>query len=93
MDAGVLVPIAGMVTGIILGLPLVRLAVRYVERRVLRGGPGDADLRHEVDELRTRLDAMEVMRDRLADLEERQEFTERVLARDRERPGLSPGRS
>ncbi len=92
MDAGIVVPIAGMVTGIILGLPLVRVAVRYLEERVLRSGSEGAAERRGIDELRARLEVVETMRDRLTDVEERLDFAERMLARSRDRTELPPAR-
>jgi hypothetical protein len=86
---GLIIPLAGMATGIILGLPVVRAAVRFIERKT--AGGGDPRLRAEVDELRTRVDATEEIRDRLVDLEERIDFTERVLTQQKERARLVKG--
>lgn len=92
MDEGLIVPIAGMLTGIILGLPLIRALVRHIERQAVGGGePPDEALRAEVQELRQRIEAMDDVRERLTDLEERQEFTERVLARQRQPGALGGG--
>ncbi len=73
------IPIAGMITGIILGLPVIRAGVRYIERK--SAGDADPKLRAELEELRSRLEGMEEVRDRLLELEERIDFAERVLAR------------
>jgi hypothetical protein len=77
-----IIPIAGMLTGIVLGMPLIRAAVRYIERRT--GGEADPKLRAQVEEVRSRLDGMEELRERVLDLEERIDFTERVLARTKD---------
>jgi hypothetical protein len=75
-----LVVIGIVVTSCVLGLPIVKAVVRRFEGR----GPGsltggDERLRMEVEDLRARLDAMELADHRLTDVEERLDFTERVL--------------
>ncbi len=87
-----IIPLAGMATGIILGLPIVRVIVKVVERKL---GPGTSaaevkELQAEVDRLRAQVGGMEDMAYRLAELEERADFTERVLARHKE-PQLPHG--
>lgn len=87
-----IIPLAGMATGIILGLPIVRVIVKVVERKL---GPGTSaaevkELQAEVDRLRAQVGGMEDMAYRLAELEERVDFTERVLARPKE-PQLPHG--
>lgn len=85
MDAVVIneliIPLAGMVTGIILGLPIVRAAVRFVERKTT--GTSDPErvraLEEQTEELRGRVEAIEAERERLVELEERMDFAERVL--------------
>lgn len=83
-----IIPIAGMLTGIVLGLPVIRAVVRYVERK---GAGGDAVLREELDELRHRVEVMEEVRHRMLELEERVDFAERLLTEARERPPIAPG--
>jgi len=82
-----LVPLAGMATGLILFLPIVKAGVRYLERR---GAVADheqaAALREELRMLGDRLDAIEVDDSRLAELEERVDFAERLLAQQRDVP-------
>jgi hypothetical protein len=87
----IILALAGMATGIILGLPVVRALVRLVERKTGGEGAGDRALRAEVAELRARLEAVEEVRDRLVELEERLEFAERVLAQQRDRARLGEG--
>jgi hypothetical protein len=88
-----IIPLAGMATGIILGLPVVRVIVKVVDRKL--GGsssPGDLrELRADVDRLTTQLGGVEDIAHRVAELEERIDFTERVLAQERARPGLPHG--
>ena len=79
MDPDLLI-IGVTVTSCVLGLPIVKAVVRRFERKgggALAGG--DEMLRMEVGELRARLDAMEQVDYRLTDVEERLDFTERVL--------------
>jgi hypothetical protein len=61
----------------------------------LRGRPGSRrDLAEAVDELqKTRLDALEDVQRRLADLEERLDFAERMLAKQRDAERVAPPKS
>lgn len=71
---------------------LYRTINRWLDRRGA-GGRGDAAvvaLRAEVDELRRRVAAGEELQLRVAELEERLDFAERVLAQQRERQRLPP---
>lgn len=72
-----LVVIASTITACVLGLPIVKAMVRRIERKGPAGG--DEYLRADMEELRARLDAMEHVEHRLTDVEERLDFTERVL--------------
>jgi hypothetical protein len=59
-------------------------------------GPGrrrDAELDAELEEMRARLDEGERARDRIAELEERLDFAERMLAQQREAPRISGGKA
>jgi len=85
-----IIPLAGMATAVILGLPVVKAIVRFVERK--GGGTPDTRLREELEELRSRLEAVEEVRTRILELEERLDFAERMLARSRERPQIAPER-
>lgn len=90
---GLLVVMAALtgITGII-----ARAVVRYQDRKWR--GQGDAQepaVRAELAELREQLAEQQDLRQRLAELEERLDFTERMLARathDRLPPGGDPGR-
>jgi hypothetical protein len=75
-----LVVIGAVVTSCVLGLPIVKAVVRRFEGRApgsLTGG--DERLRMEMEDLRARLDAMDLVDHRLTDVEERLDFAERVL--------------
>jgi len=77
------------------GLVLTPLA-RALARRLERGSAGSANadveaLRSELGEFRTRVEAVEQVAARLEELEERLDFTERVLVKGREREALPGG--
>ncbi|MBI2615544.1 MAG: hypothetical protein HYW52_07725 [Gemmatimonadetes bacterium] len=71
----------GMITGLILSV--VRTVGRYLERK--HPASALADLRAAVDALRLELAEQQDARQRLMDLEERVDFAERLLARERDR--------
>ena len=83
-----IIPLAGMATAVILGLPVVKALVRFVERKT--GGAIDTRLHEELEELRGRVEAIEETRTRVLDLEERLDFAERMLTTSRDRPQISP---
>ena len=93
MHLDLLVPIAGMATGLILLLPIVRAAVRIVEKKV--SGRAESQelltLRDEMRLLQERVDRVEYVDDRIAELEERLDFAERLLAQQRDMPRVEGG--
>lgn len=93
MNFDLIVPLAGMLTGIILGLPFVRTLTRVIEQKALgQAGSAEIDaLRAEVQELREAVDATGDLHERLVDLEERADFTERLLTQGRPRVQSPPG--
>jgi hypothetical protein len=69
--------VIAMLTAIIIILwPLMRAFARRLEGK----GNVDSVLREEVDQLHTRLADMDALHGRVLELEERLDFTERVLA-------------
>ena len=81
MPPDFLVPIAGMATGLILLLPVVRAVVRIAEKKI-SGGTESRELlalRDEVRAFEDRLDGVQYVDDRISELEERLDFTERML--------------
>lgn len=84
----VLVPLAGMATGAFFMFGVYKLFSRWLDARARRDtvAPSEdlRELQREVDELRA-------LPQRLAEIEERLDFTERLLARERERASLKPG--
>jgi hypothetical protein len=82
-----LIPLFGMATGVIFIVAAAVVVIRVAQsqlgqalaRRISgRGGAGDQELREEVMELREMVSHLE---QRLAEGEERIDFTERLLAR------------
>ena len=71
-----LIPIAALTALTIILWPIMRAFARRLERK---GNP-DSALRAEVEQLHTRLAEMDSLQARLLELEERVDFTERLLA-------------
>lgn len=88
----ILIPLAGMATGIILGLPVIRAVVRRIEGRS-RDAAAPNEVRAELDQLRTRLEVLEQEREHVFELEERVDFAERMLTQQQERARLAKGDS
>jgi flagellar biosynthesis/type III secretory pathway M-ring protein FliF/YscJ len=90
MDSGVVtIVVFALVAATIILWPVMRALARRLE-----GKSADAALRAEVDRLQQRLEEMDAMHGRMAELEERVDFTERMLTRGQEspEPGRLPGR-
>ena len=87
---GELVPFAGMAVGVF----AIFLGYRVVMRRMDQHerGPLDAGASDEVRRLREEVQQLRALGDRVMDLEERMDFTERVLARGPEGPQLPEAR-
>jgi hypothetical protein len=80
----VVIPLAGMAVGVILGLPIIKAIVRRLERRPDDAGLESAKLGAELSELKGRLEAVENLASRVGEIEERVDFAERLLTRHRE---------
>jgi hypothetical protein len=89
----VIFPLIGMGMGTLAMVGIYRTINRVLERRherqlaLMRGSASP-----EVQRLNERLDAVEDHVARLGELEERIDFTERLLSRQREKDDLAPGR-
>ena len=61
---------------------IMRSINKHLDRkwRAQQGGPGHEPILAELEEMRTRLDGSDELRDRVAELEERVDFAERILA-------------
>jgi hypothetical protein len=77
--AAVLITLAVMGTAILLLWPLIRAFARRLE-----GRGASQELQAEVEGLRSRVQQLEEGQGRLAELEERLDFAERVMAQSRE---------
>jgi hypothetical protein len=77
--AAVIITLAVMGTAIAILWPLIRAFARRLE-----GGGRSAELQAEVEALRARVDQLEQGQARVAELEERVDFAERLLAQTRE---------
>ncbi|MCH7875548.1 MAG: hypothetical protein IH965_09655 [Gemmatimonadetes bacterium] len=79
MDPGafvMLIPLAGLATGVVFMVGIYKLASRWMDRKRLPEG----DLADEVDRLRGEVDALRDVALRVDELEERLDFAERLLA-------------
>ena len=74
---------AMLAAGVAVLFPIVRAIARRLE-----GKHADPALRSELDELRTRLYELEAQQGRVAEIEERLDFAERLLAKGHERERL-----
>jgi hypothetical protein len=74
--AVVFIVVAALAASVIILWPLMRAFARRLEGK----GGVDAALRAEVDQLQARLGEVDVLHSRVAELEERLDFTERLLA-------------
>ncbi len=81
----VMVIIAGLAAATLVLLPLVRALARRLEGKSALGAAAQA----EIDELRNRVHELEGNQSRLLDLEERLDFTERILTQ--KEPARLPG--
>jgi Tfp pilus assembly protein PilN len=57
---------------------------RALARRIERGAHADPALQEDIDQLRARLNDVDALQARIAELEERVDFTERLLAQKRQ---------
>lgn len=73
-----------------LGFGLMRTISKHLERKYTAGGGESKALRGEIDEMRAQLRGVDDLRERMADLEERTDFNERILAQRRDQQAL-PG--
>ncbi|MDH4044742.1 MAG: hypothetical protein OEY20_08470 [Gemmatimonadota bacterium] len=86
----ILIPIAGMATGTIFMFGIYKLITKWMELRH-RPAVGGVSA-EELQDLRDDVALLRDMPDRVAELEERLDFTERLLAQARrERSELNPG--
>ena len=82
----VMIVFLGVVAATIILWPVMRALARRLEGK----GAADAALRAEVEQLHHRLGEVDVLHQRVAEMEERIDFTERMLARG-QAPAALPG--
>ena len=75
-----LIIIAALTATVIILWPIMRAFARRLEGK----GSGDPVLRSDVDHLHAQLGEIDALQARVAELEERVDFTERLLAQNRE---------
>jgi Tfp pilus assembly protein PilO len=75
-----LIIIAALTATVIILWPIMRAFARRLEGK----GSGDPALRSDVDHLHAQLGEIDALQARMAELEERVDFTERLLAQNRE---------
>lgn len=81
------IAIAGIImVGIVL-FPIVRALARRIEGK----GAHDAELRQEIDSLHQRVSELEAVEQRMMELENRVEFSERLLTQARDHAPLERG--
>lgn len=81
-----LVSLGALAAAAIVFLPLMRAIARRIEGR----SPAEVAGRHELEELRDRVAALEQQQSQLHELEERLDFAERLLAAKKDVPQVRP---
>jgi hypothetical protein len=79
-----MIVIAVMLAATVILWPIVRAFARRIEHK----GGSDPELRAEIENLQQRLGDVEVLQNRVAELEDRLDFAERLLAQPREQDQL-----
>lgn len=85
-DVYVLVPLAGMATGALFLIGVYKLLMRWIDRH--RSGELPEATREELQALRRQVVELEDLPARVAELEERLDFAECMLAQQTQRPML-----
>jgi hypothetical protein len=78
-----LIVIAALTATVIILWPLMRAFARRLEGKA----GGDPALRADIEQLHARLGEIEILQQRVAELEERVDFTERLLAQSQDAQG------
>jgi len=82
--------VLALVSATIIGVKVLAPLARAIARR-LEGKSGDQELRGDLEALREQVGELDHLRSRVAEIEERLEFAERLLAQGRERDLLRRG--
>jgi hypothetical protein len=84
-DIFVMVPLAGMATGALFMFGIYKLVSRWMDLRHRRDLPAGTAL--DLEEMQAEIAELRLLPDRVAELEERLDFTERLLAQARRDQG------
>lgn len=79
-------PVIGIGSLMMIGASAIVMIRRLAPRHPVDSGDRD----HLLEEIHGRLEELDHLRQRVSELEERVDFTERVLAKQRETPRLAP---
>jgi hypothetical protein len=92
VNEDIIIPIAGMITGVVitLGIPLVIVHARRVWRRDSESLPSPTETNARLDRIEQAVDAIAVEVERIS---EGQRFVTKLLADQQERVGLPAGQS
>jgi len=92
-DEVFIIAMTSIVSATLLGFGVLRTISSHLARRLKaqHEGAGSEQVLAELEEIRTRLEGAEEIRERLADMEERLEFTERMLTEAKRRDQLRAG--
>jgi hypothetical protein len=82
-DMVALIVIASLIAATVILWPIMRALARRLEGK----GTVDLGLKSDIEHLHQRLGEVDVLQARVSELEERLDFTERMLARPAEAPG------
>jgi hypothetical protein len=89
-ELALLIPLGGMAMGALFLVGAYKLLVKWIDRS--RADDLPPGLEDEIRALRTEVEHVREVHDRLVELEERQDFTERLLAQERDAGRLAGGR-
>ncbi|MEZ4586742.1 MAG: hypothetical protein R2909_10110 [Gemmatimonadales bacterium] len=87
---GPVVGIGSLITLVVAGVVAIRVVSSKFPTRH-RAAIGDAERDQVIEDLQARVAELERLKDQMAELEERVDFAERMLARQRETPRVGPG--
>jgi hypothetical protein len=87
-DLALLIPLGGMATGALVLVGVYKIWTRMWDHK--HGSTGSDAAREELETLRRQVDGLEALPGRVAELEERVDFAERLLARQERLPLPGP---
>jgi hypothetical protein len=84
MDPGNIIQLIAVIGVTLIGCVAALLLIKALARRVEAGSPADPELSRQLREVRAQFEEGEALRARVAELEERLDFAERMLTAQRE---------